>query len=749
MVFQVKFRKTISIAVSAALLLTSAAVPAGKALAEEDENLCIAYNTYCSGKYGENADYFYYKAKEDDVPSGIATDSFLVLEGTGEMYDVDNDYMTSFTLKPHWDAQGWRRASFNEGDEAVTNPADYAYITKNLAKVYVNGLSSLGENCCYYDIGIKTIYLGSSVTSLKERSLSYTELDDIYIYGELKDIASTALEGMSIDGTITINNKVHVADANTAALLESAGIKSSKIVQDLDPAIDEVPLRIALEKADMFGKLYPEGAGYTQNSWKALTDAAKAGTEALNAEEKTAESISTNAAVVNAALEGLVSTASLAAAVSEAEKLVESDYDSSTWAPFAQALSAAREGLKSAASEDEIASLTKALEEAMAGLKLLTVEDAKAALEAVAGQTEGLVETDYSPASWEALQSALAKKDEVASSVTASAIAAVTAEIQDALNGLKVEYPDEWFSLGGIRYQTMTTILSGTVEKEMAGATQIEIVFDCTEETSYNEWASIDLSCDVDGEQAAYVQFKGKGDYTTGTKAWKEILEIPALRAGASYKVQGTTYAWSNITDDIYRIQAVNFYDDDETLLMSVEAANGPADVVNSAVAEAEKKAEALHTGDYTEDSIAAVKELIASAKALEGADSMLPSEINKVLQSLEDMTELLVPADTADARKAMDDAVAEAEALKEGDYTAESWAALQTAVEAAKNVSENALNSEIEALSKAVTDAMAALEKVNSGEEPQPTDTTETPVPDQPTNSPGNTPTDAPGGRR
>ena len=137
----------------------------------------------------------------------------------------------------------------------------------------------------------------------------------------------------------------------------------------------------------------------------------------------------------------------------------------------------------------------------------------------------------------------------------------------------------------------------------MAGATQIEIVFDCTEETSYNEWASIDLSCDVDGEQAAYVQFKGKGDYTTGTKAWKEILEIPALRAGASYKVQGTTYAWSNITDDIYRIQAVNFYDDDETLLMSVEAANGPADVVNSAVAEAEKKAEALHTGDYTEDS--------------------------------------------------------------------------------------------------------------------------------------------------
>lgn len=111
MVFQVKFRKTISIAVSAALLLTSAAVPAGKALAEEDENLCIAYNTYCSGKYGENADYFYYKAKEDDVPSGIATDSFLVLEGTGEMYDVDNDYMTSFTLKPHWDAQGWRRAS--------------------------------------------------------------------------------------------------------------------------------------------------------------------------------------------------------------------------------------------------------------------------------------------------------------------------------------------------------------------------------------------------------------------------------------------------------------------------------------------------------------------------------------------------------------------------------------------------------------------------------------------------------------
>lgn len=97
----------------------------------------------------------------------------------------------------------------------------------------------------------------------------------------------------------------------------------------------------------------------------------------------------------------------------------------------------------------------------------------------------------------------------------------------------------------------------------------------------------------------------------------------------------------------------------------------------------------------------------------------------------------VLLPTDTAKAE--CDKKIQEAEALKESDYTAESWAALQTALTEAKKLMETATRvSEVEAAEKMISDAMAALVK-SDGNEPGTTPSA------APSNNPSTSPSASP----
>ena len=69
-----------------------------------------------------------------------------------------------------------------------------------------------------------------------------------------------------------------------------------------------------------------------------------------------------------------------------------------------------------------------------------------------------------------------------------------------------------------------------------------------------------------------------------------------------------------------------------------------------------------------------------------------------------------------ADGREALENLIAKAEQLQEKNYTAESWAVLETALREAKELPEDALQAQIQAAADALQNAMAKLVKKPSG---------------------------------
>ncbi len=705
-----KAKKLISVAASAALVITSIFVPGiyGQAATGSIER-----NSIDQGKYGD-AEYLYYKGN-------TKTESFLILEGTGAMPDItitDEEY-DDVAYKSQCTAQGWYPASLGYTAEelAALSDSDWfgADCRSEVNEVIVGGqVTNVGDFAFFVQEGIQTIRLGSSVTAIGEAAFLYGQMKNIYIYGDIQTIGTDAF------ADVNKTMKFHVMTQETADKLIAAGVREANVSVDL--TVDDTPLQIALKKGTIQQNMHENGAGFTTGSWSALTTAMEEGQTLLDATDKTEDEITAKAAAIDTAIAGLVATAVLDQAITEAEKLSGSDYTSDTWAVLQQALEAGKTGLEEAGTADEINELATAIDEAIDGLVKLTADVAKAELDAVVAQTTDLVESDYTESSWTALQEALTQADSVAQSDVISEIAGATEALQKALDALVVDYPAEWFSLAGIPSSkdnwndpTKITILSGKVDSEMAGAQKVEVTFDCTAKTSYNPYASIDIEM---GD--AYERFIGTdSNYQLGGKGWKETLELTSvLKEGAAYDLKCYTFAWESEPGNVYTIQSVKFLDADDNVLKSVDAPKGIADLLNPAIQAAEEQVAAITTSDYTEESVAAMNTSIENVKNMDDVESLLPSQVNAILAELEDVTSALVPYDNAAVMKELNANIEKAEALNKDNYTIASWTALEKAVADAKKATDSTVISEIEALNQAVLDAIAGLKET----EPSPT---------------------------
>ena len=137
---------------------------------------------------------------------------------------------------------------------------------------------------------------------------------------------------------------------------------------------------------------------------------------------------------------------------------------------------------------------------------------------------------------------------------------------------------------------------------------------------------------------------------------------------------------------------------------------------LNAAIAEAE----GLTEGDYTAESWSALQTALTNAKAvdteLDAENQSTVDDATSALQSAISALEANQQSDKADYT-ALNAAIAEAEGLTEGDYTAETWAALQTALTNAKAVdtdldAEN--QSTVDDAASALQSAINALENKN-----------------------------------
>ena len=104
---------------------------------------------------------------------------------------------------------------------------------------------------------------------------------------------------------------------------------------------------------------------------------------------------------------------------------------------------------------------------------------------------------------------------------------------------------------------------------------------------------------------------------------------------------------------------------------------------LNAVIAEAETKAEA----DYTPNSWEAFQESLESAKTVQADEDAGVSRVNTAAQALTEAMEALIPrADTADLAAL----VAQAKDIEQGNYTEESWDALQNAITSAEEAMDN-----------------------------------------------------------
>ena len=94
---------------------------------------------------------------------------------------------------------------------------------------------------------------------------------------------------------------------------------------------------------------------------------------------------------------------------------------------------------------------------------------------------------------------------------------------------------------------------------------------------------------------------------------------------------------------------------------------------------------EGYKESDYTKDSWKALQDALKTAKEVMEKDSPLQSEVDAANDALAKAVEGLEVPNTA----SIDKAIKDAEALKESDYTADSWKALQTALQNAKTALE------------------------------------------------------------
>ena len=160
----------------------------------------------------------------------------------------------------------------------------------------------------------------------------------------------------------------------------------------------------------------------------------------------------------------------------------------------------------------------------------------------------------------------------------------------------------------------------------------------------------------------------------------------------AEYSQETGAFSVANVTGDI---------------ILTASASEIPVD--KSALAAAIAEAEALVQDDYTSDSWSAFAEELADAKAVLADDDATQQAVNDAAAALESAMEALVERGDKTALEALID---EAEALKEADYTADTWAAFEEALNAAQEVAADAdaLQGEIDDAAEALESAMEAL---------------------------------------
>jgi hypothetical protein len=315
----------------------------------------------------------------------------------------------------------WTTTTSNTTSATITglNAGDYVF---QVAAINEIGTSAYTRS--YLVVVAGPVY--ANMVAYEEAIAFARSLTEGYYTAETWAPLATAL-GTSVSRT---NTQAQV-DAQTAAINAALAALIVANVQvafvDFTIYLDAVSFANGLRKAD-----------FTTASWNALTTELAV---PINLETATQAQVDARTAAINAALDALVlqgigATLALAdltaynAAVAEASVLRQSRFSPATWSALQAALDVT---ITRDNSQAEVDAQTAAINAALTAMVQLAD---MVAYDLAVSDTVGLIEVGYSPASWAALQAALALS--VSSSSSQAAVDAATAAITAALAGLVV-----------------------------------------------------------------------------------------------------------------------------------------------------------------------------------------------------------------------------------------------------------------------------------------------------------------------
>ncbi|UPW84285.1 S-layer homology domain-containing protein [Lysinibacillus sp. Ag94] len=204
----------------------------------------------------------------------------------------------------------------------------------------------------------------------------------------------------------------------------------------------------------------------------------------------------------------------------------------------------------------------------------------------------------------------------------------------------------------------------------------------------------------------------------------KTALEKEIAKADALKEADYTAETWAVYKEEIAKAQAVLGKGDatqaevdaaEAALAKAREALQEKPGVVNkTALKEEIAKAEALKEADYTAETWAAYKEEIAKAQAVLGKGDATQAEVDAAEAALAKAREALQEKPDAVNKTALKEEIAKADALKEADYTAETWAAYKEELAKAQAVlgKGDATQAEVDAAEAALAKAREALQE-------------------------------------
>ena len=552
---------------------------------------------------------------------------------------------------------------------------------------------------------------------LLENGLKVLKADKSKLEQRLKD--AKAYDGK--EEFYTADSWKSFSDALKLAKSESTDEKSTpetvkKAYEDLDKAItgltykevDKTNLNKLIEKAKAYdGKQ----EFYTEDSWNTFAEALNVANSESTNENSTPETVKKAYDRLNKAIKGLtykeVDKTNLNKLIEKAKAYdgKQEFYTEDSWKSFSDALAAAKSEYKSENSTPEtVKDAQEKLDAAIKGLKVKKVD--KSQLEALIKEAEGKKEADYTSESWTTFATELQKAKEVNSDKNAK-----QKTVDQTCESLRA---------------AIDSLVTKTVDKS-----QLEALIQEAEgktETDYTakSWAKL-----VTALEAARSEFRNEnatqesvnnacGSLKTAidgltVKADKTQLKALIDEASNKNKAEYTSVSWKALETALKNAQSV--YDTEDATQKSVQdacdslrtAIDGLKVKVDKSelqklIAEATGKEEA----GYTPESWAAFTTALGTANEVNGNKDATQEVVDQACESLRTaMTGLTAKADKTQLQALID----EAGNKNKDEYTEESWASFETALNEAKsvfaneNASQDVVDKACESLSKAIED--------------------------------------------